>query len=239
MNVKNQIAIGIVCIVLGIILALQYKVFQDTLADGRAPFIKQSELTNELLSLREEKEQLIVEVNDVRAKLQEIEGAASQDNAIIKNLTDQVKSYEILAGMTKVSGEGIVITIDNPPTDSNSLIDVNVVNEYIEIMKLINDLNAAGAEAIAINDQRLIALSEIRAAGASINVNFVPLTVPIVIKAIGKSSALEGAVSFRFGQVAELRNSRLLVDVKTMDEVIIPRYHGLLNFQYVETIEGD
>lgn len=239
MKVKNQIAIGIVCIFLGIILALQYKVFQDSLVGGDSLFKKQTDLTNELFALKDEKETLINELNDARATLTEIEESASKDNAIIKNLTDTVHEYEILAGMTDVSGEGIIITIDNPPTDQSSQSDVNIVNEYEEIVKLVNDLNAAGAEAISINEQRIIALSEIRAAGSSINVNFIPQTTPFVIKAIGKKSALEGALTFRYGQVTILREASLLVDVKTVDEVFIPRYHGLVNFQYVKTVEDE
>jgi uncharacterized protein YlxW (UPF0749 family) len=239
MKIKNQIAIGIVCVFLGIIIAMQYKVFQVSLSGGDSLFKKQTDLTNELFVLREEKDQLNSELNDVRTKLQEIEESASTDNAIIKNLKDDVREYEILAGMTDVVGEGIVITIDNPPNDQSGLTDVSVVNEYDEIVKLVNDLNAAGAEAISINEQRVIAISEIRAAGNSINVNFVPQTAPIVIKAIGKKSALEGAITFRYGQVTKLREASLLVDVKAIDEVLIPRYHGLVNFQYVKTVEEE
>lgn len=239
MKIKNQIAIGIVCVFLGIIIAMQYKVFQVSLSGGDSLFKKQTDLTNELFVLREEKDQLNSELNDVRTKLQEIEESASTDNAIIKNLKEDVREYEILAGMTDVVGEGIVITIDNPPNDQSGLTDVSVVNEYDEIVKLVNDLNAAGAEAISINEQRVIAISEIRAAGNSINVNFVPQTAPIVIKAIGKKSALEGAITFRYGQVTKLREASLLVDVKAIDEVLIPRYHGLVNFQYVKTVEEE
>ncbi len=239
MKIKNQIAIGIVCVFLGIIIAMQYKVFQVSLSGGDSLFKKQTDLTNELFVLREEKDQLNSELNDVRTKLQEIEESASTDNAIIKNLKDDVREYEILAGMTDVVGQGIVITIDNPPNDQSGLTDVSVVNEYDEIVKLVNDLNAAGAEAISINEQRVIAISEIRAAGNSINVNFVPQTAPIVIKAIGKKSALEGAITFRYGQVTKLREASLLVDVKAIDEVLIPRYHGLVNFQYVKTVEEE
>ncbi|MCH4890223.1 DUF881 domain-containing protein [Acidaminobacter sp. JC074] len=238
MKIKNQIAIGIVCVALGIILALQYKIFQDSLAGGDSLFKKQTDLTNELFILKEEKQQLLVELDAARTTLLEIEESASKDNAIIKNLTDTIREYEILAGMTDVSGQGIVVTIDNPPADQNTT-DISVVNYYDEVLKLVNDLNAAGAEAISINEQRVIAISEIRAAGNSINVNFVPQTTPLVIKAIGKKDALEGALTFRYGQVTRLREANLLVDVKVLDEVIIPRYHGLINFEYVETIKGE
>lgn len=239
MKIKNQLAIGLVCMLLGIILALQYKVFQENVANDIVPFKRQTELTNELISLKEEKDNLKQELKEVEATLLAIEESASKDNAIIKNLTDTVREYELIAGMTDVIGEGIIITIDHPPADANSINDVNVVDAYVEILQLVNDLNAAGAEAISINEQRLISLSEIRAAGLSINVNYVPQSVPITIKAIGKADALDGAVTFRYGQVNELRKVGLLVDVKTMDEVVIPRYHGVIKFQYVETIEEE
>ncbi len=237
MKLKNQIFIGIVCLLLGIILSLQYKVFQNSFAEGLTPFKRQTELTNELITLREEKAQLNSELTAVRSKLNDIETAASQDNAIIKNLTEKLKSYEILAGMTEVHGEGIVVTIDNPPVEQNAMFEVNVVNYYEDIVMLINELNAAGAEAISINDQRITALSEIRTAGTSLNVNYVPQKAPITIKAIGKASALESALSYRFGLIARLRDASLLVDVREMEDIIIPRFHGVLNFQYAETIE--
>lgn len=238
-KIFNQIAIGIVCVFLGYIIAVQYQMFQNSLGEGLAPFKRQTELTNELLALKEEKIQLNQELDKVRGSLTEIETSASKDNAIIRNLTTTVREYELLAGMTGVKGEGVVVTIDNPPVDPTNYTDANVINQYSEILKLINDLNAAGAEAISINEQRIIGLSEIRAAGQYLNVNFVPQSLPIVVKAIGKKSALEGALTFRFGQITRLRDVGLLVDVKQADEVVIPRYHGLVNFQYVETIEGD
>ncbi len=139
--------------------------------------------------------------------------------------------------MTDVIGQGIIITIDNPPSDPNSSSEYDVVNHYHEIVMIVNELNAAGAEAISINDQRIISISEIRNAGNAINVNNIPQTVPIVIKAIGKKSALDGALTGRYGKVTELRTYyQVLVDVKTMDEIIIPRYHGIIDLRYVRSV---
>jgi len=238
-KIFNQIAIGIVCIFLGFIVAVQYQMFQASLGDGLAPFKRQTELTNELLALKEEKTQLIQELDKVRDSLTEIETSASKDNAIIRNLTNTVREYELLAGMTSVKGEGIEVRIENPPVDPANYTETNVISQYAEILKMVNDLNAAGAEAISINEQRITGRSEIRAAGQYLNVNFVPQSLPIVVKAIGKKSALEGALTFRFGQITHLRDVGLLVDIKRLDEVIIPRYHGIINFQYAETIEGE
>lgn len=239
MNFKNQVSIGIVCVVLGIILGIQYNTIQKNYLNGIPLVSKQSELTSELITAREEKNSLSEELESTRAILTEIEAAASQDNAIIKNLNSTIREYEILAGMTDVIGEGIIITIDDSPQDPTAAYDYTVTDHYDKVVLLINELNSAGAEAISLNDQRIISISEIRAAGNSINVNFIPQTVPIVIKAIGKKSALDGAINGRYGIVPELRRFQLLIDVRTLDEIIIPRYNGKIDLQYVNSIKEE
>lgn len=239
MTFKNQIAMGSVCFVLGVILAVQYSTIQKNYLSGISPFSRQTDLTTELITLKEEKVNLVKELEAARVVLQEIEEAASEDNAIIKNLNNTVRDYEILAGMTDVIGEGIIVTLDDPPSDPNLSYEYTVTDHYEKVVLLINELNSAGAEAISINEQRVISISEIRAAGNSINVNFVPQTLPIIIKAIGKKSALEGSLTGRYGLVPELRRYQLLVDVNTMDEIIIPRYRGKIDFQYANTVKEE
>ncbi len=237
MNTKNQIVIAIVCVILGIILSLQYKVFRESLEGTSGNLLKkQSELSNELEKVMKEKKVLVSKLKETEKKLNEIEESASRDNAVIKNLSDTIDKYEILAGMSNVVGEGVEITIDNPPLDQQ-VNDVNIINSYEEILKLVNELNAAGAEAISINEQRVIGITEIRKAGNFINVNSIPQTNPLIIKAIGNKSSLEGALSFRYGQVTNLRRLGILVDIRTLNEVKIPSYIGKINFKYASTIE--
>ena len=71
-----------------------------------------------------------------------------------------------------------------------------------DILKVINELRAAGAEAISLNDQRLISTSEIRCAGPTISVNNTRVAAPFVIKAIGNAKSMEDAIKMR-GGVAE------------------------------------
>lgn len=232
---RNRIAIGIVCMILGMVLSMQYKVIQNNYLNGITPSKRQSDLVNELIALKEEKSSLISELEEKMEILDDIEESASQDNAIIKNLTRTIEKYEILAGMTDVVGEGIVLTIDNPPSDPTSIYEYNIIYHYETLVSLINELNAAGAEAISINDQRIVSTTEIRIAGNGLNVNYVPQSVPLVIKAIGKKNALEGALTGIEGKISRLRDFQLLVDLKTMDEIIIPRFRGSTEFDYVKT----
>lgn len=237
MKLKNQIAIGAVCIVLGIILSMQYKLIQTNYLNGILPTTKQNELINELNSLREEKQVMILELESARSTLQTIEEAASKDNAVINHLNAMIKEYEILAGKTEVHGEGVVITVDNTPVDASNTYQGQVVDNYMLILALVNELNASGAEAISVNDQRVVAITEIRVASGAINVNGITQKIPLVVKAIGKKSALEGAVTSVNGIVDELRRYQLLVDVRTLDDIDIPRFIGNIDFQYVKTID--
>ena len=237
MKFKNQIAIGVVCIVLGIIISMQYKLIQTNYLNGILPTTKQNDLINDLNSLKESKQAMTLELESARATLQEIEKAASKDNAVINHLTAVIKEYEILAGKTDVHGEGVVITVDNTPNDGSNAYQGQVVDNYRLILSLVNELNAAGAEAISVNDQRIVAITEIRVASGAINVNGITQKIPLVVKAIGKKSALEGAVTSVNGIVDELRRFQLLVDVRTLDDIDIPRFIGNINFQYVQTID--
>ncbi len=235
MKLKNQIIIAILGIILGIIISFQYKVYKESLSVSGSIYKKQSDITTALVKVTEEKKLLSSELETLSLRLTEIENAAAKDNAIIKNLNDLVRQYEIIAGLTNVSGEGVIITIDNPPESSEK----SILSYLSDILKLINDLNAAGAEAISINEQRVIASTEIRNVGNNINVNNIPQSLPLVIKAIGEKNVLEGAINYRYGQITFLREEGFLIDLKTVDEILIPRYIGKLKFKYAKSIKEE
>ena len=98
---------------------------------------------------------------------------------------------ELLSGALAVSGPGLVIELDDAetPAPADEDPDSRVLDHDLQI--LTNGLWAAGAEAIAINGQRLTALSAIRGAGQAILVDLAPLLPPYRIEAIGDPRALQ------------------------------------------------
>jgi uncharacterized protein YlxW (UPF0749 family) len=138
--------------------------------------------------------------------------------------------------MTKVSGTGIMITIDNPPQDVNLGLDKNIAYDYKLILDLINELNSAGAEAIAINEQRMVNNTEVRLAGTQVNVNTIPISPPFVIKAIGNSRTLDGALNQRFGIVQNIREIGYYIEVKQVETIELPAFNGSIKFQYANTV---
>lgn len=234
---KDAIWIGSVCILLGIIMSLQFKTVQKNFLQGQSPSQKSAQLVGELTKLKNEKELLTAEIDSLEKKLKEIESTESKGNVVIKNLNEDLLKYKAFAGLTDVYGPGIEIFIDNPSKEANSTFETNLVYDYDVIVNLVNELNAAGAEAISINDQRILSHTEIRAAGENININQVPQTTPFLIKVIGNADTLEGALTGRFGIVSIIREKNYQIDIKKMEKVTVPRYKGILDYRYSKVVE--
>jgi len=234
---KDYLWIGLICVILGVILAQQARIVQRDMLDGLSPRQKSGELVSELKKVREEKDVLLDQITALESRLAEIETSESKESVLIKSLNEDLERYKIFAGLIDVEGQGLVVTIDNPPVDMNYAYDVNFVYDYHLLLSLVNELNAAGAEAISINDQRITGLSEIRTAGNSININLIPQQAPFVVKAIGSSDTLDGAVNQRFGIVSQIRDKRYLIEVKKSDNVKIPKFNGIVDFRHANVTQ--
>lgn len=236
MSLKDKVIIAVVCLVLGVVLAVQFRIVQGSTIT-LLPNQKSSELSNELKRIQEEKENLLRELARLEQKLGDFQNSASMENVMIKNLNEELDRYRIIGGFRDVKGPGIVVTVDNPPKDANFNAEVNIVYEYELLLSLINELNAAGAEAISINDQRLISTSEIRSAGNAININAVPQQPPYIVKAIGNKDTLEGAINQVFGIVSILRDHRYLVSVRKQDDISLLKYKDVVKLKYAQPVE--
>lgn len=234
---KDYLWIGFACIILGILIAFQMKFIQGTYLDGSSPTQKTTELLNELNTVKTEKERLIDEIERLEDQLDKIQNSASEESAIVKNLTDELNRYKAFSGMTKVSGTGVMITIDNPPKDLNLGLDKNIAFDYKLMLDLINELNSAGAEAISINEQRMVNNTEVRLAGNQVNVNTIPISPPFVIKAIGNSGTLDSAINIRFGIVQNIQLEGYYIEVKRVETLEIPAFNGSMTFRHANTVK--
>ena len=159
--------------------------------------------------------------------------------ALIKKDLDE---SNILAGITSVKGSGITVTLDDTAAieEINQLAGYNNPNVYIihdtDILSIINELSAAGAEAFSVNGQRILANTAIRCVGPLIQINGVNLSAPYVISAIGKPETMVGALNLRGGIVSEMRTDNISVTIEKQEEIIIPEYTGLIDYKYVTPV---
>ncbi|MDO4799487.1 MAG: DUF881 domain-containing protein [Bacillota bacterium] len=234
MKKKDAIWIGLACLILGVVISFQYKFYQDT--HLRDPG-KTENLMTELATLKEEKRALQEENRSLEAQLDEIKNSASQDSVLVKNLTDDLNRYKAFAGMTKVSGEGIIVTLSDPPSEPAVGASKLLAYNYRMVLELVNELYASGAEAISINDQRLVNNSEIRVAGNQLNVNLIPLSTPYVIRVIGSADTLEAAINQRFGILENIRKQGFLVETSKKPLIEIQPFSGVIRFRYASVVK--
>jgi uncharacterized protein YlxW (UPF0749 family) len=176
----------VVVVLLGFLFAVAYR---QTVAEepGRAQArsglvaqIKQRQGETDALSARAE--QLRDEVNRQR------EAALGGSHAA------RLRQMEASTGLGRVRGDGVVVRLADGPSDQGSLSGANVGPAqviYSDLQGVANDLWGAGAEAIAINGQRLTSTSTIRSAGQAILVDFRPVTGPYEVSAIGPAEMRE------------------------------------------------
>jgi len=116
----------------------------------------------------------------------------------------EIRRIQIRTGYSAVRGPGVRIMVDDSPSGQSA----EAVRDE-DLALLVNGLWTAGAEAIAINGQRLTALTYIQNSGPVINVNSRPLVRPYLVEAIGdprtlQANLLESSSGARFGDLARL-----------------------------------
>lgn len=147
---------------------------------GRATLISQIEQERAELRTRQDR------VADLTRTNREMSEQLAARTTRRQQAETQLRSLQAVTGFGPVTGEGVRIVVDGNPTGDQS----QQVRDA-DLALLVDGLFEAGAEAIAINDQRLNALGSIRNTGAAIHVNTRPLTAPYVVRAIGDTRTLQ------------------------------------------------
>ena len=219
---KKFYSIIFICFLLGFMISVQVRTAQENVKTS-TQYQRIEKLSDMLLRTEQERDELKAEI--VRLK---------EDGNLRKEFPERIN---FLAETTAVKGPGVVVSIE----DSKKIIsNSDNTNLYIihdeDILKVINELRAAGAEAISLNDQRLISTSEIRCAGPTISVNNTRVAAPFVIKAIGNAKSMEDAIKMRGGVAETLSVWGIQVDIKKDNNIVIPAYKGATEFKYVTAI---
>ncbi|MTI49039.1 DUF881 domain-containing protein [Sporosalibacterium faouarense] len=233
---RNKLALTLVCIILGIILAIQFKTVKKTFGEGDyIPTQRTEELILELEKLKDEKDTLRNELDKLETKVKQYEKGEADKNTYVENLYKELEKYRMLAGYEDVKGPGIILKIDDTKEnyqywDGSSA----VVQNYDWILQMISTLNAAGAEAISINGQRYTSFTEIEAAGNHLMINGESSTTPVIIKAIGNPENLENALRMKGRIIWIITNEDYAIDIQIdkQENVEIPKYTKIREFRY-------
>lgn len=213
---KNKAMIAVItvlCLAMGFATAAQLK----SIAANKSSTAEQNqtleELRSQLLHEMNTRNTLEVELESLNEKLKVLEESSLSEQENL--LTEEYRKAQTIAGMTDVTGDGLVITIGENP---NMTMSVN------DMLQLINDLRMAEAQAISINDERIVAMTEIAKGDYFIVVNGNTVAAPYTIKVIGDQDKLETMVNVPFGVLSNLeRTGEWLVNVERAGDIRIPK----------------
>ena len=235
-----RLAITIVSLFLGIILAIQFKTVSKNLGEGVLPTQRAQQLALELKKTQEARDSAIKALDEAESKIKQYEKGEADNNVYAENLYKDLEKYRMLAGYVDLEGPGITLEIQDPPADIQFGIEYSIADDLDLILQIISVLNAAEAEAISINDQRYTAFTEIEKAGNyGIEINGVSIGSPIVIKAIGNPSTLESALALKRGIVWTLEQYDYIVHLTQEKNIEIPKYRKLIEFIYAVPTEEE
>lgn len=228
-----SITIGIACFALMLVMFMQFKVVNET--DITAiETMRESELRLELSNWNEKYNELNEKYEEVVAKIEEYKNEKESDEKTAQLLEDELEQLNEAIGKTDVEGEGIVIQIiDKGGSQLSEDVQVESITSK-DLLTIINELFAAGAEAVSLNGHRIISMSAVYEIGTEfLKVNGDKISSPYVINAIGNSDYLKSAVSGKGGGVDELKELGHETSVDTSKKIKIEKYEKDISTKYI------
>lgn len=228
-----QVTLGLALLVLGFLIAAQLASEGPRVrytSQERAPLLETA------LDLTADQEALRTRILELRARIGELEVAGQGSAVLARELNDELEEARVVAGLVALSGEGIVLLVEDsdvPPPDDGTLPDYLV--SAADLLTIVDELWLAGAEAIAINTERITAVSAIVDIGGSVLVNSAYLAPPYQVSAIGPPTLLERLTASRgFADFLQARSAAygIRVQVAEPEVVEVPAYAGSVNLRY-------
>ena len=163
-NKNAYIAIGIVCVVLAAAITLQIRTMQGENSAVAQEFAN-SELKDSLLEWKEKSDNAETDLEKSVERLDELRQTSTTNGNSSEEKQEELKKYNQILGLTDVTGEGITMTVTDS-TQTNTAVDMNnLIVHDSDLRSLVNELSNAGAEAISINDERIVSTTAITCAG--------------------------------------------------------------------------
>lgn len=228
MNKESKFIMALVFIIFGLIIAIQFK--SVLYANNDKPSI-----AYKIDRLKEQINEQIVFESKYKEEIDKyLKEKDSIERSFIESKNDSTAKEEwdksrLLAGLTDVMGDGIIIKIDDALNYLGRELTEEEINDMVihdhEVLRVMNELKIEGAQAISINNERIISNTEIICAGPTIRLNRTRYSVPVEFKAIGDANNLyenftKSAIFFN------LKSKGKRIEIIKSNNIIIPKYNG-------------
>ena len=222
------ITIGIACFALALIMSMQFKIVNETDITS-IENMREAELRTELANWKSKYEEVNQKYEETVSKIEEYKQTNESNENTAKLIEEELAQIELSLGKKDVQGQGIEVTLRETNNE-----EIGKINGD-DLLVIVNALKMAGAEAISINDERIINMSDI----VDINQTFIKINgkrilAPYIIKAIGNSSYLETALTGNGGHVDEMKKIGQDVSIEKKNNIKILKYSGEIKTKYIE-----
>ncbi|HYR94783.1 MAG TPA: DUF881 domain-containing protein [Methylomirabilota bacterium] len=221
----------------GLLVSLQWRTQQER---SELTVRYNAPLLDAANSLQNEQNTLKAQLADLRAQLDAIQvGAASQSTAS-RDLQARIEELRSAAGLTERTGDGVVVTLDDARSTSpaqTSNVDKSICHST-DLTDIVNTAWRGGAQAVAINGERVVGSTSVYCVGSTIMVNGTLMSPPFSVLVIGPQNEILAA----YDDPNELRDIKQRRDVYGLGfrvtrttAVKVPPYGGALNVHHAAT----
>ncbi|BBC38120.1 uncharacterized protein SGFS_094140 [Streptomyces graminofaciens] len=205
---RAQLIVALLLFGLGFGLAIQVASNND---DSALRGARQEDLVRILDELDDRTQRLEEEKQGLEGQRTELENSSDQAEEARKQTVEKERQLGILAGTVAAQGPGITLTID----DTKGTVEADM------LLDAIQELRAAGAEAIQVNGVRVVASTYLTDSGNGVSVDGNKITQPFRFKVIGNPQDLEPALNIPGGVVQTLEKERATVTVERADKIVV------------------
>ncbi len=225
------VTIGIMSFMMIYVMLIQFNSVSEY--DGEEiELMRETELKETLASYKEKYEETSLELESTLEKIEQYKQMEQSEEDAVELLEQELEQAKMLLGLTDVEGEGVIITLNsNIRTDEQE----SAIVSTSDLLQLVNELKLAGAEAISINGERIVATSDIFDVGNFIYINGQRTTGPYEIKAIGDRTYLESALSIKGGYIDTYTLMGYEITLEAQEKVEIGKYEGELTLNYANS----
>ena len=232
-NLAVSIVMFIVCVSFVSVMLMQFKTVEETdITDIEN--MREAELRKSLAEWKSKYEETSSSLEKTNQKIAEYQEKMEKNEATSELIDKELEQSNLVVGRTDVTGEGVIVTLNYGKEENISAWD---------LIYLVNELRYAGAEAISINDIRIISSTEIvdLADYTYISVDGKRLQAPYVVKAIGNQTYLSSILNLKDSGYVDLyknaADSDKQVSMETSKKIQIPKYNAEMTYKYMKVEE--
>lgn len=238
MDKRSLITFAIVGFLVGLLLTWQFSM--DIAIEGGYPSDEIAARDELLKSYLDEQSYLQSRIVSLRKQIEESQTALNT-HVETANL-DLLENLKKEIGLTTIAGGGLEIVLDDGPygeRDDASTAEAGLI-QASDVRDIVNILNAARADAIAVNNQRVIAGSPISSVGSTVLVNNSHITPPFVISAIGDQEIMLQRLtneSLLPDLYSRMKLAKIVFQVYKKPRLSVPVYNGDFRTSYLNLVK--